>query len=247
MIKITKEKDAAKAYLEREKYINLNILGYLRNFKDADIYLYNGEVDNGIIVGDESMDFFFLSTFDPDFLAEFWDSLPPGHKCFSGVQRSVADVFQEGKEVVWENPCKVYVHRGEFERVFDSRYSPESLVLADAGEVDKYYTFRSDDSIHGIRECIVRYDSSCIRVGEGIASWCLTHDDTSMGPLYTKEQYRESGMAWVVTSFLMDKLIAKGIIPFVQILDNNNKSLDMAGKIKGMEYTHDCAWFGVVK
>jgi len=247
MIKITKEKDAAKAYLERDKYINLNILGYLRNFKDADIYLYNGDIESGIIVGDEERDFFYLSTRDPDFLAEFWGTLPPGHKCFSGVNKSVAEIFQEGKEVVWQNPCKVYAHKGEFERVFDSRYEAESVVLADAEEIDKYYTFRSEDSIYGIRESIVRYDSSCIRVDGEIASWCLTHDDTSMGPLYTKEQYRESHMAWVVTSFLMDKLIAKGIIPFVQILDNNNISLDMAGKIKGMEYTHDCAWFGVEK
>ena len=247
MIKITKEKDAAIAYLERDKKINLNILGYLRNFKDADVYIYNDQIENGVIIGDEGLDFFFLSTSDTDFLAEFWDSLPTGHKCFSGVERSVAEVFQKGKEVVWANPCKVYVHSGEFQRASDSRYVVESLTAADAEEVDKYYTFRSDDSIHGIRESIVRYDSSCIRVDGRLASWCLTHDDTSMGPLYTKEQYRESGMAWVVTSFLMDKLIAKGIIPFVQILDNNSKSLDMAGKIKGMEYTHDCLWFGVEK
>ena len=245
MVTITKETDAARVYLERDKYINLNILGYLRNFKDADIYIYNGQIENGIIVGGEEQDFFYLSTLSQDFLAEFWDMLPPGHKCFSGVEWSVAGVFQNGKKVIWQNPCRVYVHRGEFEHVADSRYVVESLTPADAEEVDKYYTFRSDDSIHGIRESIVKYDSSCIRVNGELTSWCLTHDDTSMGPLFTKEQYREGGMAWVVTSFLMDKLIAKGIIPFVQILDNNCKSLDMAGKIKGMEYTHDCLWFGV--
>ena len=251
MITKTRQTKAVTEYLERERSINLNILGYLGNFAEAEVYLYNDDLKNGLIVSGVvdgvEQDFFYLCTSSDDFLKDFWESLAPGHKCFSGVHAPVARLFQKGKNVVWQNPCKVFVYKGGLERVEDSGCVCQSLTVEDAEEVDKYYTFRSDDSIHYIRENISRFDSACLRVDGQLAAWCCMHEDNSMGPLFTKEQHRNSKMAWAVTLALMEKLIAKRITPYVQILEDNAVSIGFAEKIKGMEYSHDCVWFGIDK
>ena len=248
MITITMQNKAAIEYLERDKYTNLNTLGFLSNSDEAEIYLYNGGTENGVIVGDKEQDFFFLNTHDTGFLREFWEIIPPGHKCFSGVQEPIARIFMADKKAVWQNPCKVFALKGEFKRPEDTLYTVESLTLADAEEVDRYYTYRSEESLDRIRENIARFDSTCIRVNGQLASWSTVHtEDRSMGPLYTKEEYRGQGMAEAVSSRLMEKLIAKHIIPYVQIIKHNNASLHLAGRLKGLEYSHDCIWFGIDK
>jgi hypothetical protein len=248
MITRTIDKDAVIAYLQQDLYKNLNVIGHLNNNADSDIYIYNGCLENGVIISGEEQDFFFLSTYNPEFLSEFWEILPPGHKCFSGVPKPIAQIIQKDKEILWQNPCKVYVLKGEFEQVENTRYTVESLTLQDAEEVDKYYTYKSDDSINFIRRNIATLDSTCIRIDGRLASWSTVHtEDGSMGPLYTKEQYRSLGLASIVASGLIEKLIKKNIVPFVQIIESNYKSIRLTEKIKGMEYTHDCAWFGIEK
>ena len=248
MISIGKQTQAVKEYLERDYYSNLNALCYLKNFGDADVYLYNDDIENGLIVGDEEQDFFYLCTYDPGFLGEFWGMLPPGHKCFSGVPKPIADVFFKDKRIVWDNPCKGYALKGEYVPVVNARYVEDTLTAADAEEVNEYYTFKSEDSLEHIRESITQRDSSCVRIGGRLAAWCAVHpEDSSMGPLFTKEEFRGLGLAALVTSRLMWKLIAKNCLPYMQILEDNNVSIHVADKISGMAYTHDCIWFGVNK
>jgi len=248
MIQTVKSTKAVIEYLERDIYVNLNCLYFLRNFGDADVYLYNGDVENGLILGTEEQNFFYLSTYDPGFLDEFWESLRPGHKCFSGVPKPITDIFLKGKQIVWDNPCKGYALKGAYKKIEDARYAIDCLTAADAEEVNEYYTFKSEDSLEHIMESITLRDSSCVRINGRLAAWCAVHpEDNSMGPLYTKEEYRGLGLAALVTTRLMGKLIAKGFIPYIQIVEGNTVSEHVAGKISGMEYTHGCIWFGIDK
>ena len=236
-------------YLEQDTYTNLNILNYLQYNRDADVYLSRNDPDRGVIVGDKAQDFFFLATDCLDFLAGFWALLPPGDKCFSAVPKPIALAFCRDKDVQWQSPCRTYVLKGAFERPSHLPYADESLTLEDAEEVDRYYTFRSEDSIHFMRENISLRESACIRIDGELAAWCTVHaEDGSMGPLYTKEAYRGRGLAHIVLLRLMDKLIANGVTrPYAHIAENNTAPLRLIEKIPGMAYNHDCIWFGVGK
>jgi GNAT superfamily N-acetyltransferase len=201
-----------------------------------------------LIVGDKNQDLFFLYTSNPIFMHEFWANLPQGHKCFSAVPKQMALIFLQDKQIEWQSICQAYALKGIFEPIESPIYQVESLNLADAAEVDEYYTYRDDDSITGIRENIALKDSACIRIDGQLAAWCTVHaEDNSMGPLYTKEQYRGQGLAAIVASELIKKQLAKNIIPYVQIVESNNPSLSLIKKFPGIEYTHDCIWFGVNK
>jgi len=244
---IIKQNDDVIKYLQKDN-INLNALNYLSYAKNADVYIYNNDINNGVIIGNKEQDFFYLATNNVDFLKEFWDNLSAGHKCFTGVEKSIADVFVKDKKIVWQSPCQVYALLGEFECIENLNYKSESLITDDAVEVDKYYTFRDDDSVNSIRESIELCDSSCIRISGELAAWCLVHaEDGSMGPLFVKESYRGLGLAKIVSERLIGKLITKNITPYLHINETNNPSLSLIKKISGMAYSHDCVWFGIDK
>ena len=245
MIIKTKQNDGVLSHLKNDNYVNLNTLGYLQHNKNADVYLFNNDISNGIITGNGE-DFFYLATHNEDFLNEFWTMLSAGHKCFAGVPRSIADVFQKGKKIAWQNPCKTYALKSEFTYTDNPKYEHDILTVNDAEEVCRNW---SDDpgDVSYIRESITLRDSSCIRINGQLSSWCCVHEDNSMGPIHTKEKYRRHGLALIIASRLIEKLLTKNILPYLQIHMDNRASLRLIEKFKGMEYTHECVWFGAEK
>jgi len=235
-------------FLKKDEYINLNVLGCLKHNTDTDFYIYNSDLTNGVIVCNERRYLCFLCTNNADFMNELCDMLPVNYMNFSGVPDAIANIFVEDKEVVWENLCKTYVLKGDFALPSNLEYEGDTLNLEDADIVNDHYTFKSDDSIYGIKDDIIHRDSSCVRINGELASWCLIHgDDDSLGPIYTKETYRKLGLGEEVTYRLMEKQLSKGNRPYVQILRDNLPALNFVNKIKGMEFSHDCIWFGVEK
>ena len=255
MIQIVKQNNEIIQYLQRDRCVNLNVLSYLAYNKDADVYIYGDNIENGIITSSASWRFHFLATYNRDFLKAFWEFLPAGHKMFSGVAKPIADIMIEGKEPVWQSPCKVFIYKGGAQIVENtSDYLIEPLTVNDAEEVDKYYTYRSEGSVKRLRESIEKMDSACIRLGldDCLASWCLVHaEDGSLGPLYTKEEFRGKGMGEALAVHLIKKLVTKNMTPYAQIADDNAPSLALIKKLEdkgiGMGFSHDCVWFGLDK
>ena len=248
MIQIVKKNDEIVKYLQKDRRINLNALSYLAYNGDADVHIYDGNIENGVIVGSLRKNFFYLATHNRDFLDEFWESLPVGHKVFSGVPKSIADIMTADREPVWYSPCKVFVHNGVHIAEPNQDFAIERLTAADADEVNEFYTYKSDGSINRIRESIEKMDSACIRIDGRLATWCLVHmEDGSLGPLYTKAEFRGKGLAEAVAVNLMKQLAAKNMPIHVQIADDNAASLSLIKKLGGMDFSHDCAWFGLDK
>ena len=247
MVQIVKKNDEIIKHLQEDRRVNLNVLSYLTHKEDADVYIYGDDVSNGVIVGPPGQNFFFLATYNKDFLNEFWESLPAGHKMFSGAPKPAFDILAEGKEPVWQTLCKTLIYDG-VSQIAGSPFITESLAAKDAQEVDDYYTYRSEGSIDRILESIEKMDSSCIRLDGRLASWCLVHaEDGSLGPLYTKKEFRGRGLGEAVAARLMKLLVAKNMTPYVQIAEDNIASLALVKKLGGMEYSHDCMWFGLNK
>ncbi|MCL2610649.1 MAG: GNAT family N-acetyltransferase [Defluviitaleaceae bacterium] len=248
MISILQDKTAATNFLSKDLYVNLNAINFLKNNGESLAYVYNNDIENGVIVTGKEGEIIFLATHNLQFLMDFWDTLPQGHQFFSGVPSDIADIFLKNREPEWASPCKVYAAVGEFMPSENDKYICESLQPTDAEEVDKYYTYRDEGTVEVIRNDIINMDSACVRINGELACWCLVHsNDGSLGPLYTKEKFRRQGLAEVVSSHLIEKLINKKMTPYVQIVQDNMLSLGLITKFGYMEFTHDCTWFGVVK
>ena len=249
MMEIIKQNNEVIKHLQAAGSANFNVLAFLAYDSDADVYTYGGDIANGVIVGDADRDFFYLATHNRDFLEEFWQFLPSGHKVFSGVPTSIANILTEGKKIVWQSPCKVFVYDGVTPIAdFKTDFEIKPLTPEDAEDVDNHYTYQHEGSIDELRESIQKMDSACIRIDGRLASWCLVHvRDGSLGPLYTKKEFRGRGLAEAVAAHLLKTLVAKNQIPYAQIVDDNAPSLALIKKLGGMDYVYDCLWFGLNK
>lgn len=231
-------------YLNRNEIINLNIKGIIHNNPGVEIFVDDENDINGVLV--RNGEFYFLYTELDDILDHFLDELARDREYidFSGIHRPITEKILKRFRLAWRNPCDIYYLPPERYDPDLKKHPTQPLRLVDAEIVDKFYTFRSEDSLEQIREDIIRRHSSAVYVDGEPVSWVLTHEDNSMGIMYTREEYRRHGYAVDVTIDLAGKIIKSGQIPFVQILESNNQSPGLAMKC-GFIKAGKCDWFGV--
>ncbi|MCL1998374.1 MAG: GNAT family N-acetyltransferase [Turicibacter sp.] len=243
MLTKIKQNEQIIGYLSRNRYENLNILGYLNYNKNANVYLYDENVENGVFVCDENFSVFYANANNEDFAKIFLEQLPKTPKRFSGVPMKTAEFLTKNRKVERPVPCGVYILKEVSEK--PANYTIEPLTLADAEVVDSYYTYRSENSLADMRENIELYDSAGIRVNGELVSWCLIHArDGSAGPIFTKPEYEKQGMGKAISLYLFDKLLKKNITPYIHIVENNQKAISLARSL-GFEHITDCLWFTI--
>lgn len=244
---IIKTKASRKIYdfLSKNLYINLNIIGFIENEPDAEIYVDNEEAPTGIIA---RKDYFSLVyTENDDFLNEALDTLyKDGFYGFKGVYRPIAEKIKKKFLVNWESRCALYYFPAKEVDLSLIKNPVKPIQIKDAEIIDKYYTYRNDTSLQRIKTDIEKKHSSAVYVDGDIASWVLIHDDNSMGIMFTKEEYRGRGYAVDVSINLADKILKSGKVPFLQINEGNNMSPGLAKKCGFVHQGDFSDWFGVI-
>jgi len=261
MITTVKMNNEIMTWLLDNKYMYLNILNLLRRHKDADILIHDSGIELGIIVRIEVEErtAFLAATTNKTFITEFWAMLPEGGAFFSAAPVEFARILAEIKEPQWfGTPCKSYAVKQELfvpAKPTNPSHQVCSLSPSDAAEIEPFHPLHGDERtpeviaerVKWIAEDIASNDTAALRVDGVLACWCMVHDDGSLGPLYTKEEFRRQGFAEIVASDLIEKQLARGLTPFVHIYENNANSLGLAAKVRGFEFTHECVWLGMQK
>jgi len=231
-------------FLNKNEIINLNIKGIILNNPDAEVYVDDENDINGVLV--RKGFHHSLYTEREDILDRFLGEISEGtdYIGFSGVYRPLAEMILKRFRQVWRNPCDIYYLPPERFDPGLKKHPTQPLRLEDAEIVDRFYTFRGEGSLDQIKKDIMLRHSSAVFVNGEPVSWVLTHDDNSMGIMYTREEYRRHGYAVDVTIDLAGKIIGSGHIPFVQILESNDQSPGLALKC-GFVKAGKCDWFGV--
>lgn len=245
----TEVNDSIINFLKSDYIINLNILGVIENVPKAEIYVDNVDNPTGVLVKENDYMHFLYSNND-NFLNEFFEEyLKTGFYGFSGVEWSIAEKLKkrisENSVISWESPVTVYYMPKENLNPDLKRNPVCSIDIKDAEEVDKFYTYKSDRSLETIKNDILKRPSSAVYADGEIACWVLIHDDNSMGIMFTKEEHRRKGYAIDVTIDLASKIIEKGNIPYIQIVEGNNMSPGLAKKCGFVEYGR-ASWFGAI-
>ncbi|MDF2881213.1 MAG: hypothetical protein K0R54_1770 [Clostridiaceae bacterium] len=245
MIIKTKSSKAIIDFLNVNPIINLNIIGFMENEPDADIYVDNIESPTGVVAVKEY--FSYIYTDNDQFLDEVLSTMyKDGYYGFSGVYRSVAEKIRSKFKIDWESRCALYYYPNNKVDMSIIKNPVKSIDIKDAETIDYYYTYRDETTLERIKLDIEKRDSSAIYVNDDIACWVLIHNDNSMGIMFTKEQYRKKGYAVDVTVNLINKILKSGRTPFLQINEANNMSPGLAKKCG---FVHDGVysdWFGII-
>lgn len=244
MIIKTKPSKAIIEYLNKNKVVNLNILGVMENEPDAEIYVDNEESPNIVLVRYEY--FNYIYTEDDELLDEMLEGLfKDNFYGFSGVYRPLADKIRKKYSLTWESRCALHYLPAENLDLNLIKNPVKSVDLEDAKVVDDFYTYRYPGSIEKIKKDILNRPSSAVYINNDIASWVLVHNDNSMGIMYTKEEYRKKGYAVDASIDLVSKIINLGKIPFLQIVASNTMSPALAAKCNFVSHGY-ADWFGII-
>lgn len=226
--------------LHFEGYNSLNIRGVLTNTN------YKAYVDDflnptGIWIKDNY--FNFLYTKQLSFIELFDQSMKGDYFGFAGTNQTVLNYYISNELIQWKNTCDQYHYQGER---FSEVMTLESLKLSDASYVNDNYEYKNSNSLAKIKDAIKNRPTSCLRLDGKIVSFVLLHDDDSMGYMYTLPEYRGKGYAYELAKDIINKTLDSGRLPYIQIVQGNEKSKQLALKL-GFEKHGEVHWFGVVR
>lgn len=241
----TQKTDAMMRYLKENEIINLNIIGKIENNDSLPIFTDNPENPNGVLVKAGYMHFLYTES-DTFIDAVLEEHMAEGFFGFAGLEKNLAARIKEKEIVMWSNPCSIYAYMDDSVELIDGTYDLRTIAAEDAETVDKFYEYRGAHSLEEIRRDIKFRPSSAVYVDNEPVCWVLVHEDNSMGIMYTKEEHRRKGLAEVVSRDLTRRILSEDQIPYLQIVDGNEKSHGLAKKC-GFEKVGDCEWFGIIK
>lgn len=234
-----------KSLLEEDLIINLNIFGIIENSKNTKILVDNIDNPSGVVVNNGYLNYIYTN--NDEFIDKIIDYLSnnKGEYGFSALRNDIAKKIKNKFEITWNNECLLYYYNKKTVNTSNIKYKVSNVSIEDDYVVNEYYTFKDDESIHEIRDSIYNRASSCVYKNGKLASWLLIHDDNSMGPMYTKEEYRKEGYAVDVTLDLVNKLLKNNKIPFLHIVKGNEESYSLAKKCGFVEHCR-VDWFGII-
>ena len=244
MLKQVTYNDTIKKFLEKDRIINLNIIGALEYLEEPQIYVDDSQEPEGILVIGQGIYYLYTKSkiFVDKALEQFFHK--PGQYIFSGVEREIAEYIQSKNKVNWAEYCDVYYYPDETVDRAYIQHEVRSISLEDAAIIDSFYTYKGEGTLEEIEENLRKRPSSGVYIGDELVCWVMVHEDDSMGIMYTKEEHRRKGYAVDVTIDLMDQVLRLKKTPYVQIVESNGMSPGLATKC-GFVKDGKCTWFEI--
>lgn len=245
MIIKTKLIEPVLRFLNKNVIVNLNIIGFIENEPDADIYVDNEKSPTGVVAIKGYFSFIFTENdqFLDEMLSTFYKH---GSYGFSGVYRPLALKIKSKFEIEWESRCALYYYPSNEIDMSLIKSNVQPVQITDAETINYYYTYKDETSIDRIKDDLKKRHSSAVYVNGDIACWVLIHNDRSMGVMYTREKHRKMGYAVDVTIDLTNKILKSGSIPFLQITEENTMSPGLAKKCGFIHDGNFSDWFGII-
>ena len=146
---------------------------------------------------------------------------------FCGVDPFVTKLLKSRYNFNWETNCDLYVWNGKpiRRKPLYAVYPMEADFAQKVSDGTHYHATLAE-----IKECIAHRPSAAIYVDDEPVCWCLMHLEKSLGMLYTEPQHRNKGYALEVMTWLCNKIISLGDIPYAYIVQDNVASANLAVK-----------------
>lgn len=186
------------------------------------------EDDAFILRGKSDRPWTYISCMNPDGLKSALKRLTPADKAFAAIEEWMCPLLMAGRKIIWKLDCErlFYPHK----TMWQQQAPLSSLVPENASYIFEQSDYKDILTLPYVKERIENGCSSCISEDGKLIGWAMTQDDGSMGFLHVLPEFRGKGIALHLTLDLMQKVIGRGRIPFVQIERSNSTSLKLAEK-----------------
>jgi GNAT superfamily N-acetyltransferase len=219
-----KSMDEILSFLKEDIVKNINMINFMENYPVTCIEMYGKSV---ILKGTSDRDWIYISSESKEELKNIKDKLGEDDRCFAIIEDWMIPILTKGSRIKWKlSTMKFFLPQDV--SIAEGKYKVENLKIEDADSMYANSDYKDYISIEYIKDRIQKGLSSCIYDSGNLAAWALTQDDGAMGFLHVLPQYRRRGYARAVTIDLINKVRAKGKLPFVHIEEDNKKSMNLA-------------------
>lgn len=178
-------------------------------------------------------------------LVKLLKRVPEGEYRFHSVGPEGFEASQEVVKEIDDHPTWMLKRPRSF---FDiPEHETIQLKEEDAEVINRFWNLSGGDSTDYIEERIRVGPARGIRRDGELVAWCLTHYVTdramSLGFLHVKDGWRRKGFARSVTESMCQYAERKGIVPLVDIFQDNKPSLNLAEDLN-FERIGENHWYG---
>lgn len=235
-------KEKALEILKKDPVKNLSIINIVQNeiYPPKNIQV----IDESVLARKVSdAEWVYLSCNDENALNKMMSYLDEDDNSFAAVEKWMKPILTKDRDIIWDELAfRLYLPKDIV--LPEVKTQVRSLNKGDAEIVNKYWTYNNDESIYYVRDMIERNDSAGIEDDGKLVAWVCTHDDGALGFLHVLDEYRRKGYAKDITIYLAHKLREVNKIPFVYIITDNEKSLNLARNL-GFIIDRKVCWFGI--
>lgn len=211
-------------HLKKDIVRNVNMINFIEDYPVSYIEMYG---DSIVLKGTSDRDWIYISSESKDELQTIKDRLGKDDRCFAVIEDWMIPILIKDSRIKWKlSTMKLFLPQDV--SIAESEYKVEDLKIEDADAMYTNSDYKDYISIEYIKDRIKKGLSSCIHDSGNLAAWALTQDDGAMGFLHVLPEYRRRGYARAVTADLINKVRAKGKLPFVHIEEDNEKSMNLA-------------------
>lgn len=231
-------KEEIKMYLKQDIHKNINIINFMENYPIN----YIKRVENSVILKGKSDRYwvYISSSFERELkiiksLLSSWD------RNFAVLEEWMIPILIEEDEIKWKLSTMKYIFPDNLEI---KENDLETLTLDDVEYIYYHSAYRAFFSKNYISERIRNGLSACVRIGNKLAAWAMTQDDGAIGFLQVLPEFRRKGYAKLVSKSLISKIRKVNKIPYVQIEEDNIKSISLAKNL-GFKKDRLVSWIGI--
>jgi len=159
---------------------------------------------------------------------------------FAATSRRFVRSVRKFRKINWTGPCYLYVLDPK-KLVICRQHRVERLRPADAPAIARHWPHGR--SVAYVQWRIAVGPTCAVRRNGKLVAWALTHADGSMAILHVLEEYRGQGMARSITTALAQRIMKRGLMPFLYIVKRNKASICLTESM-GFERHGNYCWFG---
>ena len=218
-----KDLTAALEYLNSDYLLNVSIIEPIKRGTAEVIYAAN----DCVMIREKFSDVIMLQTENICLADRLLDTIPQSVTHIVAHNISLAELVERKLGYSKRVPCYQAVYKKLPFKIDNTGLDIRPLLEEEAEEASDMYFDSVEEAKEYIRLGLV-YGG--YRNGK-IACMIGRHCEGSMGLLVVKEEYRRRGFGEIMEKFLINSQLEKGLIPYCQIIEGNNASLNLQRKL----------------
>lgn len=218
--------DAALSYLQRDRAHYIDMIEPIRRAQAKVLY---ADTD-GVLLLDLASQLYLLAADSQPRYRAFLDTLPPTAELLVVHDEAGVRAAEEASGRCTHTRCRQCLYEGEPLALPEIGIAVRTLGVEYAPVLRAHYHLVEDPDYLAER-CAAGVMHGAFSPDGALMGFIGMHTEGSLGILEVLPTYRRRGVAYLLQSYMINFCLARGMVPFGQVFDDNAPSLALQKKL----------------